>query len=592
MKDRLKSAAIALLLSTIAAQLATAHAQTTAFTYQGRLNDTGAPANGSYDISFAAYDAASNGNLMSPVVTNAAVSVSNGLFTTTVDFGSGVFTGPDLWLEIAVSTNAADAFSIITPRQQFTPTPYAIYAENAGTAASAAPGAFVTSLNTLKDDITLAAGTNVTITPAGNTLTISSAGAGGSGIWSVNGNNAFYTAGRVGIGTSNPIGALQLASGGLAVTGTSSPYTGAGAGIFMENTPLYGGFLFAYDYGLYTPENLLLNSPGGNVGIGTVNPEAKLHIYDPAGSVTDLIETGGGVNSWAMLALKDNDGQWDIGTSQSFNGDQLYFSRAGTSVNAFAIQPNGNAQFASSLSVGTAAPPQFTLDVNGVAHAGSGLAVTGASSPNYPNTEGVYIEKGDYSTGGSFGAVYAFNYNNPSPHAMSLCLNSPGGFVGIGTISPAYPLDVNGTTRTHSIIITGGSDLAEPFKMGEAQIPKGSVVVIDKEHPGALRLSSIAYDKTVAGIVSGANGINPGIALHQEGALEGGQNIALSGRVYVQADASNGAIEPGDLLTTSSTPGRAMKVTDFSRAQGAILGKAMTVLEQGNGMVLVLVSLQ
>jgi hypothetical protein len=60
----------------------------------------------------------------------------------------------------------------------------------------------------------------------------------------------------------------------------------------------------------------------------------------------------------------------------------------------------------------------------------------------------------------------------------------------------------------------------------------------------------------------------------------------------VLADASNGPIEPGDLLTTSSAPGQAMKVTDHARAQGAILGKAMTGLSEGNGMVLVLVALQ
>jgi hypothetical protein len=92
--------------------------------------------------------------------------------------------------------------------------------------------------------------------------------------------------------------------------------------------------------------------------------------------------------------------------------------------------------------------------------------------------------------------------------------------------------------------------------------------------------------------VSGANGIHPGITLHQEGALEGGQNVALSGRVYALADASGSPIKPGDLLTSSGTPGHVMKVTEHSKAQGAVVGKAMSSLKQGRGLVLVLVSLQ
>ena len=118
------------------------------------------------------------------------------------------------------------------------------------------------------------------------------------------------------------------------------------------------------------------------------------------------------------------------------------------------------------------------------------------------------------------------------------------------------------------------------------------MVVIDAANTGQLKLTDQPYDTRVAGVVSGANGIHPGIQMHQQGLLEGGKNVALTGRVYVQADTSNGAIEPGDLLTTSSTPGRAMKVSDHIRAQGAILGKAMTSLKEGKGMVLVLVTLQ
>jgi hypothetical protein len=74
--------------------------------------------------------------------------------------------------------------------------------------------------------------------------------------------------------------------------------------------------------------------------------------------------------------------------------------------------------------------------------------------------------------------------------------------------------------------------------------------------------------------------------------FEGDHHVALSGRVFVKADASAGPIRPGDLLTTSAVPGHAMKVADHDRAQGAVLGKAMTGLESGTGLVLVLVTLQ
>jgi hypothetical protein len=116
--------------------------------------------------------------------------------------------------------------------------------------------------------------------------------------------------------------------------------------------------------------------------------------------------------------------------------------------------------------------------------------------------------------------------------------------------------------------------------------------VIDPAHPGKLKLSSQAYDKKVAGIVSGAGGIQPGISMIQEDTLEAGENVALCGRVYVMAETAGGAIQPGDLLTTSAVPGHAMKAADPVQAQGAILGKAMTGLADGRGQVLVLVTLQ
>jgi hypothetical protein len=142
--------------------------------------------------------------------------------------------------------------------------------------------------------------------------------------------------------------------------------------------------------------------------------------------------------------------------------------------------------------------------------------------------------------------------------------------------------------------ITCGSDLAGPFEIAGAEsIEPSMVIAIDPKHPGQLRIADKTYDRTVAGCVSGAGGIKPGLLMGQsDSASDGWYPVALVGRVYVWADASYGSIEPGDLLTTSDTPGHAMKVTDYERAKGAIIGKAMSSLEEGRGLVLVLVTLQ
>jgi hypothetical protein len=109
---------------------ATALAQATAFTYQGRLNDGGKPANGSYDILFRAYDVPTGGSPLTIFPYVRPVSVNNGLFTVTVDFGSVIFAGNPVYLELQVRTNGAVNYTPIFPRQQITPAPYAIFAAN------------------------------------------------------------------------------------------------------------------------------------------------------------------------------------------------------------------------------------------------------------------------------------------------------------------------------------------------------------------------------------------------------------------------------------------------------------------------------
>jgi hypothetical protein len=137
-----------------------------------------------------------------------------------------------------------------------------------------------------------------------------------------------------------------------------------------------------------------------------------------------------------------------------------------------------------------------------------------------------------------------------------------------------------------------GLDYAEGFDVStdNAEIEPGTVLVIDAANPGELAVSTQPYDRKVAGIVAGANGLGSGVRLGG-GAFD--HNVALAGRVYCNVIAGDKPIEPGDLLTTSDLPGYATKVADHQRAQGAILGKAMQRLEKGEkGQILVLVTLQ
>jgi hypothetical protein len=110
---------------------ATSRSQTSTFNYHGRLNVSGEPANGSFDVRFTLYPAVGSGSIVTTPLTNTAVSVSNGLFTVALDFGSSVFDGSERWLEVAARTNGTGSFTALTPRQQIVSAPYATQARNA-----------------------------------------------------------------------------------------------------------------------------------------------------------------------------------------------------------------------------------------------------------------------------------------------------------------------------------------------------------------------------------------------------------------------------------------------------------------------------
>jgi hypothetical protein len=109
---------------------------------------------------------------------------------------------------------------------------------------------------------------------------------------------------------------------------------------------------------------------------------------------------------------------------------------------------------------------------------------------------------------------------------------------------------------------------------------------------GALRQSYQAYDKCVAGVISGAGSYKPGIILDKHESQTKRLPVGLLGKVYCKVDAHSSPIEIGDLLTTSSTPGHAMKASDPLKAFGAVIGKALRPLKEGQGLIPILIALQ
>jgi hypothetical protein len=215
---------------------------------------------------------------------------------------------------------------------------------------------------------------------------------------------------------------------------------------------------------------------------------------------------------------------------------------------------------------------------------------------NGDTTSGSFIVDNGASNGGFFEFRSA---GNPS-HFMT----NVGGTLRItNQTGPEFTIDANGNAsfvnevKLAVLEIRGeGNDLAEGFKVNgdKETVRPGMVVVIDPDHPGEMKLSSEAYQRTAAGIISGAGNTRVGIQLGNSDEVKRGelQPVALTGRVWCMVDATQRPVVPGDLLTTSDTLGHAMRVEDYARAQGAIIGKAMTPLAGGKDLVLVLVSLQ
>lgn len=360
------------------------------------------------------------------------------------------------------------------------------------------------------------------------------------------------------------------------------------------------------------PHGLTVNTPNGNAIVAYGQSNGFATIYGNDGSSTGgygvygITLKGSGVGGYATQA-----GTGVFGSSPTGNG-LFGSSTSGTGVRGvstdgpgiYAESTNWDAIHVASagkqgLYVGSAIEDGVRVDGAGIdgVYANGGVGNSGVFGNNF-NTNSIGV-KGRANAAGSVGVwgestsntgVYGLSTNGIGVWAASASSAQPALYARNTGSGPAAYFD--GKASASVIEIRGGADLAERFNVSGDKAEPGTLMSIDTANPGHLTISRSAYDTKVAGIVSGAGDVKPGLTLHQAGVMEGDTEVAIAGRVYVKAIGSNGSIEPGDLLTTSDRPGYAMKATDPARSHGAIIGKAMTGLDSGAGLVLVLVNLQ
>lgn len=295
----------------------------TAITYQGRFTSGGSPANGVYDFEFRLFDTLTGGNQVGSTVTKDDLSVSDGYFTTSLDFGSGVFTGDARWLQIAVRPGAeTGVYTVLTPRHELTPTPYTLYTNAQGTA------------NYIPKFI-----------------------AGGMT------SSLLYDSGsRIGIGMTNP-GYILDVNGRIRIKSSQGS-----SGIWLRDAADSADASFVgrtedsyAATGIYAAGWKLVVSDSGNVGIGTTSPQAKLQV---GANVLGTIPAN--TQIWSNYDLRFSSG----GDSDARYGSYLKPGWTGTGsrltlgLRANTIDTDVVTIAGTKVGIATASPTQ-ALDVNG-----------------------------------------------------------------------------------------------------------------------------------------------------------------------------------------------------------------------------------
>jgi hypothetical protein len=525
---------------------ASAFAQGTAFTYQGRLNDSGNPANGTYDLRFTVWDAPTNGTPVAGPLTNAAMGITNGFFTVTLDFGGGVFTGPDRWLQLDARTNGTDTFTTLYPFQQLLPMPYAIMANSASNLLGTLPA------SQLNGTIPLTQLPGAVLTNNGDGVVLSGIFSGdGSGLTNLLAGNLS------GIFTGNVIGSASTA------TNFSGPLAG-------DVTGTQGATVVA-SVGGQSAANVASGVSAANAATSAATPNAIVS-RDPAGSFAGTSLTLNG--NLSLPATTNNGGVIYLDGAPFIHGygGQNFF--AGTGAGNFTMSGNGgntavgfNAMQANTTGsgntvVGTSALGRNTTGSGNVGFGGSAIGNNTTGSFNTAIGPGALFNN---TTGSGNAAVgpFALQYNttggaNTAIGDDALAFNT-GGFdntaIGSGALEDA----------TGSYNVALGVYAGESLGAGNSNIDIGNV-----GYPTDTNIIRIGQGQTqtyIAGVIHGDgsglmnvnvstnfNNIYLPAATSDSGVIYSGSNAVLNligyENLFVGAGAGNFSFQawpwPGD----------------------------------------------